>query len=76
MSGFDVFVFDFKESKIRKYRFFCNEEFYHIRQNFLVLSHLRKKFYLEYDFYFSWAKKNLVGNGREKREERKGILVY
>ncbi|AGF53729.1 ssr6079 (plasmid) [Synechocystis sp. PCC 6803] len=56
--------------------FFCNEEFYHIRQNFLVLSHLRKKFYLEYDFYFSWAKKNLVGNGREKREERKGILVY
>lgn len=56
--------------------FFCNEEFYHIRQNFLVLSHLRKKFYLEYDFYFSWEKKNLVGNGREKREERKGILVY
>jgi hypothetical protein len=41
-----------------------------------VLLYLRKKFYLEYDFYFSWAKKNLVGNGREKREERKGILMY
>jgi hypothetical protein len=36
-----------------------------------VSFHLRKKFYLEYDFYYSWAKKNLVGNGREKeRRER------
>lgn len=54
--------------------FFCNEEFYHIRQNFLVLSHLRKKFYLEYDFYFSWAKKKLSGEWKRKKRGEKGYI--